>query len=384
MTIYLDHAATSWPKPPEVLAELTRFYREDAANPGRGGHAMARRAEERIRRCRLALAELIGAPAERVAFTSGATAAINTALFGLGLAAGERVLTGPLEHNAVARPLRALESRGVVVEVLPGDRIGRLSPEVLAAALDRGPARLLCINHGSNVNGAVQDLAALSKVARERGVLLLVDGAQTVGVLPIDVAALGIDLLAVPGHKSLLGPAGVGALYARRGLALAPLIYGGTGSRSESEDMPEAPFFERLEAGTVNAAGIAAWLEALLVVKAEDGAAALERERALAQSVIEAVESIPGARAHAALSEDPRGLAVIGLTMEGYEPAELAAVLDSAFDIATRGGLHCAPQAHRSLGTFPRGTVRVSPGRSTTEAEVAALIAALREIGAQT
>ncbi len=382
--IYLDNASTSWPKPPAVLEETARFLREDAANPGRGAHAMAHAAAAVVDRARRALARLVGAPnPTRVVFTHNATDAINLALKGL-VGPGDRILTSSLEHNAVVRPVASLRGRrGVLWEVVPSGADGTIDLDALDACLQARPTRLIAISHASNVSGAIQPIGEVARRAHRHGARILVDAAQTAGVVPIDVAADEIDLLAVSGHKGLLGPTGTGALVIGTDLEreLTTVREGGTGSRSEDYDQPrELP--ERFEAGTVNAVGLAglaaglAWLE-------ERGVAALGAdEDALGERLAAGLGAIDGVAVLGRDGPAPSAgrVGVVSFTVAGFDPQEVAGILDERFSIASRAGLHCAPLAHRTLGTFPAGTVRLSVGPFTTEAEVDAAVAAVGEI----
>ncbi|MGE0712879.1 MAG: aminotransferase class V-fold PLP-dependent enzyme [Planctomycetota bacterium] len=377
---YFDHAATSFPKAPGVAAEAARFLDEDAGNAGRGGHALAQRAADALERARLALARLLGvADASRIALQSGTTAALNVALRGL-LVPGDRVLLGPEAHNSVLRPLAVLaRERGVVREEVAADEVLRWDLADLEARLRAGPAALVVVSHGSNVTGAVQDLPAISSLCRAAGARLLVDAAQTVGALPLDLGETPVDLLAFSGHKGLLGPTGTGGLYVAPGHELEPQVVGGTGSRSEDEEPPrELP--GALEAGTPNAFAFAALGAALRWIEQQTPAALHARSAALGARLRAGVRALPGVTLHAA--EGEHDLAVISFVVAGWEPQELALALDAAAGICVRAGLHCAPRAHRRLGTLPRGTVRASLGPGLGEEDVEVFLATLRELTA--
>jgi selenocysteine lyase/cysteine desulfurase len=374
--IYLDHAATSFPKAPGVAEECARFLREDAGNPGRGAHTLAGRALDALERGRQGLALLVGAPdARRLALTSGATEALNVALHGV-LSPGDRVLIGPEAHNSVLRPLRVLEGRlGLQIEEVATDDDLRWDLADLETKL-REETALVAVAHGSNVTGAVQDLAAIVARAHDANALVLVDGAQTVGAVPTDVAALGLDLLAFSGHKALLGPTGTGALYVRPGLSVRPLLTGGTGTSSEREDPPlELP--HALEAGTANAVGFAGLAVAVRAVRERTPAAIHAHTASLGDRLRAGVAALPGAVVHGA--SRPADLAVVSFTVSGWDPNELATVLD-AQGIALRAGLHCAPRAHRRLGTLAGGTLRASPGPYSSEDDVATFLERLTEV----
>lgn len=380
--IYLDNAATSWPKPRAVHEALGGFLATHGANPGRAGHRMAAAAAAAVADCRLALARLLNAEdPKRVVFCLNATDALNLAIGGL-LRPGDRAVTTSMEHNSVTRPLRAAASRGARVTKVRGGPDGVVDPARVAEAA-AGGARLIVATHASNVNGAMQPIADLAEVARASGAWLLVDGAQTVGAEPIDVQALGIDLLAFPGHKALLGPPGTGGLYVGPRVGpddLEPSRSGGTGLRSEDEDQPgELPF--RYESGTANTVGIAG-LHAGLRCVAEQGPEQIAgRERDLTLRLIDGLSGVPGLRVFPA-GQAERQAAVVSFTLAGWSPADVGAVLDESFDIACRTGLHCAPDACRSIGAGPEGTVRLSPGWATTADDIEAAIAAVAEIAA--
>jgi cysteine desulfurase/selenocysteine lyase len=378
--IYLDNAATSWPKPEIVYETLANFLRTAGANPGRGNHVMASRAAATIDETRLRLARLLGvADPRRVIFASNATDALNMAIKGI-LKPGDHAVTTAMEHNSVRRPLHALEASGVSVTKVAADREGFVAAADIERALQ--PAtRLIVMTHASNVNGAIQPVADVAQIAHDRGVLLLVDGAQTVGAMPVTMDGIGADLLAFPGHKGLLGPTGTG------GLALGPRIgpddlattrEGGTGGNSE-EDVQPSELPGRYEAGTVNTVGIAA-LGAALEVLADTGVDAVQaHERAVTSRLIDGLSGIPGIQMLS--PEDARRrAAVVSFVVDGWEPADFGAALDSNFEIACRTGLHCAPDACATLGAFPYGTIRLSPGFYTTNDEIDQVIGAVAEL----
>jgi len=377
--IYLDNAATSFPKPPEVAHAIARLLTESAGNPGRSGHGLALAAERVVEDARRRLAALFGvADPARIAFTLNATDALNLALWGL-LAPGDRVVTTSVEHNAVVRPLHALAAtRGVVVERAACAPDGSLDLDDLTRVVARAKTRLVVVNHASNVVGTVLPVREAAAIAHAHGAAFLLDAAQTAGVLPIDVRALGVDLLAFPGHKGLLGPTGTGGLYVAPGVRLTPLRQGGTGTRSEDERHPEE-MPQVLEAGTPNTVGIAGLGAAVAYLEARGVADVRAHELARTGRLLAGLGEIPGVRVHGPL--DPtRRVSAVSITLAGWEPNDVAAVLDGSFGIAVRAGLHCAPLAHRTIGTFPRGTVRLSPGPFTTEAEIDGALAALRSI----
>jgi cysteine desulfurase family protein len=377
MTIYLDNAATSFPKPQSVYLTLDAFARQSLANPGRAGHKMALAAERALDDGRHLLNQFFhGKEPERWVFTLNCTDALNMAMKGV-LADGDHVITTDLEHNSVSRPLRALELAGrISLTRLGADVGGTIDPDDVKKSLT-AKTRLVAITHASNVLGTVQPVAEIGHVVRERDVLLLVDAAQTAGVIPIDVQALHIDLLALPGHKSLLGPTGTGALYV--GPRAHPRAWreGGTGGDSASETQPkEYPYF--LEGGTPNVLGVAGLSAGLRWVQERGLAAIHAHEVALVERLWQRLDEMGyqafGHRDHA------RRVGTISFTSELLPASEIGGILDSAFDIAIRPGLHCAPYIHRAQGTFPDGAVRVSPGPFSSEEDIDALAEALAQI----
>ncbi len=375
--VYLDNAATSYPKPAAVVTAVADFLDHACANPGRSGHRLSARAARVVHECRVAVARLIGAPDPRqVVFTSNATAAINTALLGF-LHTGDHVVTTPLEHNAVMRPLRRLrEQRGIRISVARAGGNGRLDPQALRDAL-RPNTRLVVATHASNVAGAVLPLNDIRLAIGD--LPLLVDAAQTAGAVPIDVEAMRIDMLAFSGHKSLLGPQGIGCLYVRSGLTIEPLVVGGTGSNSESDAQPEI-LPDQLESGTPNGVGIAG-LGAALRFIAETGLPniILHKEELLA-GLLDGLRGIEGVRVWGAGASGQPRVPIVSVTIDGIEASEAAYQLDRRYGIMTRAGLHCAPEAHRTLGTLPAGTVRISPGYFNTLEEIGLTVEAVAEL----
>jgi cysteine desulfurase/selenocysteine lyase len=378
MTIYLDNAATSFPKPEAVYQTLDHFARQDLANPGRAGHKMALAAERALDDARHLLNQLFhGAGPERFVFTLNCTDALNMAFKGV-LAEGDHVITTDLEHNSVSRPLRKLELDGrISLTRLAADGDGLLDPDAIRRAVTP-KTRLIALTHASNVLGTVQPVAEVGRIARERDLIFLVDAAQTAGVLPIDVQALGIDLLAFPGHKSLLGPTGTGALYVGPRVQLRAWREGGTGGDSSSETQPaEFPYF--LEGGTPNVLGVAGLAAGVKYVMEQGLDRIRQHEVGLTERLWRRLDEIGGIQVFG--HRDPaRRVGTLSLRSDVLPAAELGGILDQAFDIAIRPGLHCAPYIHRALGTFPDGTVRVSPGPFSTETDIDRLAKALAEI----
>lgn len=366
--IYLDNAATTYPKPPAVSRAVAEFIENSGGNPGRGGHELSRRAGDTVYACREALAQLFNIDnPERIAFTKNATEALNTGIFGT-LREGDEILISGMEHNSVLRPAVALERSGVRLKIVPADKDGRITVQAVEGAMSPR-TRLVCVIHASNVTGTVNDIAAINEAVHSRGALTLFDAAQTAGLLPID--ASDFDMLAFAGHKGLYGPMGTGGLYVREGLSLRPLTYGGTGSVSESALMPDI-LPDRLEAGTVNAAGIAGLLEGVKFVTDE---APGEREHQTAKTLAEKLSCLKGVEI---LGDN--GVNVVGVRLKKIDCVDAASRLDSEFGIAVRGGLHCAPLAHRSLGTIGGGLLRFSTGAFTTDEETDAAAKAMEKI----
>ncbi len=376
--IYLDNAATSFPKPEVVYQALDAFARQSLANPGRAGHKMALAAERALDDCRHLLNVLFnGVAPERFIFTLNCTDALNMAFKGI-LQEGDHVVTSDLEHNSVSRPLRKLELDGrITLTRIKADAGGTIDADDVRRALTP-KTRLVAVTHASNVLGTVQPIAEIAAIVRERGALFLVDAAQTAGVIPIDVRALPIDLLAFPGHKSLMGPTGTGALYVGPRVELRAWREGGTGGDSSSETQPrELPYF--LEGGTPNVLGVAGLAAGIKWVQETGLDAVREHEVRLCERLWQRLDELGGFEVFG--NRDPtRRVGTLSFRSEALPAAEIGGILDQAFDIAIRPGLHCAPYIHRALGTHPDGTVRVSPGAFSSEKDIDTLVAALAEI----
>jgi cysteine desulfurase family protein len=378
--IYLDNAATSWPKPEAVYLAVDRYQRQLGAPAGRSSYAEASEVERMIGSCRKKVAELIGAnDPSRIIFTQNGTDSLNLALHGL-LRPGDHVVTSVCEHNSVLRPLRFLGGRGVTASYVPCDGQGYVDPDAIRKAVTT-KTRLIALIHASNVTGAIQPVQAVGQIAAERGVLFLVDAAQSLGHVPIDVGSVGCHLLAAPGHKGLLGPLGTGVLYIAPGVEqeLAPLRQGGTGTRSDEDQQPQS-LPDRYESGNLNVSGIVG-LEAGVTHVARLGEAhILAHSRALVQRLIAGLTGLPGLRLYGPPSGADR-VGVVSLNVAGFDPQELSAVLDANWRIQTRAGLHCAPRMHAALGTSPSGTLRLSIGHFTTQEEIDTAISAFTEVG---
>jgi cysteine desulfurase/selenocysteine lyase len=375
--VYLDYAATSAVRPEPVTEAVVRYLTDIGATPGRAGHRRAVEAGRMVLRCRRALAELFNAPGDpgRVTLHLNATHALNTALFGL-LRPGDRVVRTEYDHNAVRRPVMALAQRGVQAVVVEGDPHGGVSMFEVEHAL-KG-ARLLVITHANNVIGNVLPVADLAQMAHDAGALVLVDAAQSAGHLPVDVQAMGIDLLAFTGHKGLLGPQGTGGLWVREGVELPPTFLGGTGGDSDSPDMP-ALLPDRLEAGSMNGPGIAGLLAGVEWLRERGLEAVHRRESALKQRLWDALYDIPGVTMQSPMHGED-GAGIVTITIDGVDSAEAALRLDREFGVLVRAGLHCAPESHTLLGTGATGAIRFSVGWATTEAEVGRAAAAVARL----
>ena len=379
--IYLDNAATSFPKPEPVYQALDTFARTKLANPGRAGHRMAVAAERTLDEGRHVLNQFFrGEGVERWIFAYNCTDALNLAIKGT-VRPGDHVVTSDLEHNSISRPLRQLEKDGVITLTRVASVAGYLDPEDVRAAIVPGKTALVALTHASNVLGTVQPIEAIARVVRESGALFLVDAAQSAGLVPIDLKATAIDFLAFPGHKALYGPTGTGALYVGPRANPRPWREGGTGGDSASETMPrQLPFF--LEGGTPNVLGIAGLIAGVNWVADRGVEASRGHEVALLQRVVDWAETGDG-WGYAGRWEPATHVGALSLIVPaGLTPQEIGAILDSSFDIAVRPGLHCSPYAHKALGTFPDGTLRVSPGPFSTEADMDTLLTALTEITA--
>ena len=371
--IYLDNAATTLRKPPAV-AEAVLEAMGSFGNSGRGAYGEALDAGRCIYETRLLLGELFRCPADHVCFTPNSTAALNTAIAGL-LSPGDHVISTDWEHNSVLRPLYRFRARGGSVDFLPADRQGRLDLDQLPALLQRETKAVVC-THASNLTGDVMDLSRVGSFCRRHGLLFVLDASQTAGVLPIDMEALGIDVLCFTGHKSLLGPQGTGGLCVRPGVEIRPLLTGGTGVQSYRETQPEA-YPTRLEAGTLNGHGLAGLRAALLFRKEVGQEVILRHETALARRFYDQVRDIPGIRLYGNF-ESPLRAPIVALNLAGADSGAVADALWERWGIAVRPGAHCAPRLHRALGTEEQGAVRFSWSYFNTAEETDAAAAALR------
>lgn len=377
--IYFDNAATSWPKPAAMMAAMINYNEVIGGSPGRSGHQRSLDAGRIILEAREALAELFGCnDSLRIAFTKNATEALNIALSGI-LNPDDHVITSSMEHNSVMRPLRYLEAQGVKLSVVSCSADGILDPEDVRAAI-RPRTRLLVVTHASNVTGTIQPFAELGEIARRHGILFCVDAAQTAGALPIHVNEMAIDLLAFSGHKSLFGPQGTGGLYVREGLEkqLRPLMTGGTGSRSEFEGQPDF-MPDKYESGTPNTIGLAGLGAGVRFVLAEGVEAIRSKEEGLTTRFLAGLAALPGVTVYGPPDAANR-TAVVSFNIAGVSPSAAALELDEHFGILCRPGLHCAPAAHRTIGTFSQGTIRFGFGYFNREEEIDLALEAVRSL----
>lgn len=381
--IYLDNAATSWPKPETVYAACDRYLRQLGAPVGRSAYRHAAEVEQIVQSARRRLAQRLHAPGpERIVFTFNGTDALNLAIHGL-LRPGDHVVTTVTEHNSVLRPLRELQRRhGVQVTLVPCDGQGRVAADEFARAL-RDQTRLAVLCHASNVTGALQPAAEIAAACRQAGIPLLLDAAQSAGHVPIDVQAMQLDLVAAPGHKGLLGPLGTGFLYIRPGLEdqLLSLRQGGTGSVSQQDMQPDwLP--DKYESGNHNAPGLVGLAAALEFLEAQ-GDQHRQGEVELTRHLLAGLSEIPGIRVYGPADDPTARVGVVSFTLPGYDPQELAAMLDAAAGIQVRAGLHCAPRMHEALGTLEGGgTVRISLGLFNTQQHVEAALETVRQFAA--
>jgi cysteine desulfurase/selenocysteine lyase len=376
----MDNAATSWPKPPEVIRAMSDFLERAGGNPGRSGHRLSVAAGRAVYETRETLAEFFNAPDPlRIVFTYNATYAINTVLYGF-LKPGDTIVATSIEHNAVMRPLRDLENKGVELIIVQCNENASLDPSAMEKAVKPG-VRLVAVNHASNVTGTILPIEDVTSIAHNVGALVLVDAAQTAGAVPIDVQASGIDFLAFTGHKALLGPTGTGGLVIGGNVdanELEPLTRGGTGSRSEFEVQPdELP--DKYESGTSNALGMAGLKAGLDFIKKRGLESVRTHELEMTRELITGLNGIAGINIYGPSDVSER-TAVISFTVEGRRVSEIGLRLDEDFGVMSRVGLHCAPALHKTIGTFPEGTVRLAPGVFTTNEDVEYTVDAVKRI----
>lgn len=375
--IYLDNAATSFPKPQEVWQALGDHWFHKGGNPGRSGHRLSLEAGRVVIEAREALVELFhGEKSEQLVFAANATDAINMAFLGV-LKPGDHVITTSMEHNSVIRPLRDFEKKGGALTIIPCTGEGFIDLESIEKKIKK-ETKLVVVSHVSNLTGTIQPIEEIGRLCREKGVLFMVDAAQSAGTLPIDATKAGISLLAFTGHKGLFGPQGTGGLYVHLGLDLTPFRLGGTGSRSDSQYHPDF-MPDRLEAGTLNAFGLSGLLAGVKFIKNEGMDTIREREAFLTSRLVDGLRSIDGVKVYGPQNHEKRSC-IVSFNISGLDGAEVAFVLDDQFNIMTRPGIHCTPLAHETIGTFPHGAIRMSVGYFNKESDIDAAVEAVRII----
>ena len=377
--IYLDNASTSFPKAPTVATAMSDYITNRGININRGSYALAYDVEDIIYTTRQRLNTLFnGHDPSHVIFTQNVTMSLNMVIKGL-LKAGDHVLVSSMEHNAVMRPLTQLLDKGITFDIIPCDKMGSIQLESMDSLIRPNTVALI-INHASNVCGTIQPLESIGSICKTHNLQFIVDAAQTAGVIPIDVKACHIDALCFTGHKGLLGPQGIGGIILTKEMAqtLIPLIAGGTGSFSHLETMP-THMPDAFEAGTLNLPGIIGLNEGLAYIESQGMENIHKHELALTQSFLEGLQSIDGINIVGKQNIQDR-TAVVSITIDGMDPASIAYELESTYHIMTRVGLHCAPRAHQTLGTYPEGTVRFSFGYANTLKDVESALSALNTI----
>ena len=375
--IYLDNAATTYPKPKEVYSAVLDCMENYGANPGRAGQKLSMRAGREIYECRENIAKLMNiSNPMNIVFTHNATDSLNLAIKGV-LKSGDHVITTSMEHNSVIRPIKALESKGVENTIVKCDKEGFLNPEDIKKAI-KSNTKLIVTTHASNVCGTIVDIKAVGEIAKEHNVLYLVDASQTLGLYDIDVNELNVDMIAAPGHKCLLGPQGTGMLYVRDNLNINILKEGGTGSNSEDLFQPNmVP--DKYESGTHNTPGIAG-LNAGVKFILETGINKIrEHEESLCEYMLQKLTTVPNIKIYGPMDSKKRA-AVISVNIGNLDSGEITFILDDMYDIATRSGIHCSPLSHETLGTLQQGTVRFSLGYFNTKEEIDKAVEALIEI----
>ncbi|WP_419878167.1 aminotransferase class V-fold PLP-dependent enzyme [Brevibacillus centrosporus] len=378
--IYLDNAASTWPKPPAVKEMMAEVIDDFAANPGRGGHTLGMKASKSVFRTRVQLSRLFGIQnPNNLFFYLNATQALNQAIKGF-LKPGDHVVSSSVEHNSVRRPLEYMRKTiGVEITYVEPRDDHQFYPEDFEKALQPN-TRLLAVSHASNLTGVILPIAELGALSKQHGVAFLVDASQSAGVLPIHVEEMNIDMLAFPGHKGLYGPQGTGALYVHNDIDLEPLIHGGTGSQSEAIDQPTTRP-DRYESGTVNTVGLAGLLAGVSYVMEKGVENIREQEWELTKQTLVGLTQIQGVEVYGPGVEVER-VGVVSFNIDGVDASEVSFILDQQYGIATRSGYHCTPLGHQTAGTEQKGAVRASYGIFNTQKDVEALIQAVREIAA--
>lgn len=378
MEVYFDNPATSWPKPEAVYQAMDHFMREVGANPGRSGHRRSLAAGRIVYEAREEVARLLNAPDPAgIVFTMNVTDSLNLAMKGI-LRSGDHVITTGMEHNSVLRPLTALRNKGIIeLTEAACSPVGELDPAEVGKAVKKN-TRMVVMSHASNVVGAIQPVEAVAAIAREEGIITLIDGAQSAGSIPVDVQALSVDLYAFTGHKGLLGPQGTGGLYVREGINIGAWREGGTGSRSELDVQPDF-LPDSLEAGTANTVGLAGLAAGVRFVRTEGVGKILAYERQLLKQLLDGLQQHERVRVYG--PRDPAKLTpVVSCNIVGMDGGDVGFRLDRDYNIACRTGLHCAPHAHKTIGTYPQGTIRFGLSYFNTTAEVDYVVSAIGDI----
>lgn len=379
MKVYLDNSATSWPKPPQVAEAITRFLTDCGASPGRSGHRMAIKAAREVFETRELIAQLFNVPSsDKVIFTSNATHSLNIAIKGV-LQKGDHVITTSFEHNSTIRPLRDLEAKGIIeISVIGYNSAGEFDLDGLKDSI-RPNTKLVASIHASNVTGDILPIGQIGEICKSHNLLFLVDASQSAGILPIDMMASNIDMLAFTGHKKLYGPTGIGGLcIGTDDIHIQSLIQGGTGSRSEHEYHPDF-YPDSHEAGTLNTVGIVGLKAGIEFVVAKGINNIQSHVQLITDRFVEGLRSVSGAEVHSVIKGNIQ-VGVVSLNLQGNIPSDLSFALDSEYGIMIRPGLHCAPMAHKALRTFPQGSARFSFGCFNTIAEVDYTLEVLRKL----
>lgn len=375
--IYMDNAATSFPKPEEVYLAVDKTLRTVGGSPGRAGHKMSIMANRTVFETREAVAELFNIKdSSRIVFTSSATESLNLGIKGF-LKPGDHVITSSIEHNSVTRPLYKLLKSGIEVTKIASDSCGLFSPDEIREEI-KNNTKLIALTHASNVIGTIEPVENIGEIAREKGVTFLLDASQTAGVIPIDVQKINVDIIAMPGHKGLLGPQGVGLLYVGPGINLETIMEGGTGGGTSSEEQPKI-LPDRFEAGTMNTPGIAGLGAGVRYVLERGVSNIRDWELSLLDRLINGLKKIDGVIIYGSDITNDR-VSLVSFNIQGCTPETISFLLDENFGIMTRAGIHCSSDAHKSLTTLPAGSVRLSPGNFSTKEDIDQTIFAINEI----
>ncbi len=380
--IYLDNAATSWPKPESVIKAMNNYFHKIGGSSGRSGHRRAIEAGRIILNARSAAAGLLGVSDDSgLIFTSNATTALNTVIKGIFHSdadiSSSHIVATTMEHNSVLRPVNSLKNKGLEVTLIDGDEFGQVSPEKIRSAI-RENTKLVVVTHASNVCGTVNDIESIGTLCAEKSIPLLVDGAQSAGLLPINISSLSIDYFACAGHKGLLGPQGTGILYVKNKDTLYPVIAGGTGSLSDSVEQPDF-MPDKFESGTPNIIGIAGLAEGCRYLLTHGVESIYKHDKKLLDIFLNELSDVSGIKLYG-MKSSVNHTAVLSINIEGMDSSLVGTLLEERYGVQTRIGLHCAPLAHRTLGSFPHGTVRFSWGWANSEREIIKAAAAVKKI----